>query len=279
MPKVPEIDLKKITKLGVIAGAGFLPKHVVDACKKKKIPFTVVCLEGETDMEQFKSVEHEVFQVHKVSKLFAYLKNSGVTHVTLAGKVKRADISRLLLDLKGAKLFAMIVKNGLADNSILMTIMKFIESQGFEIIAPEKIADELILPKGDLAKTKPSKQALSDIKNGVKTLKGVAGFDVGQALVIQNGLVLGVEAAEGTDELIKRCGEIKQEGEGPVLIKIIKPHQDKRVDMPCIGGKTIENAAKYGVAGIAAEAGSTLVLNSKEAIELANKHKIFIHGF
>ena len=279
MTKDLDKDLAKIEKLGIIAGDGFLPKHVADAAKKKKVPFTVICLEDETDMSNFKGIDHKVFQIHRVSKIISHLKDQGVTHVTLAGKVKRADISRLLLDLKGAKLFTMIVKNGLADNSILQTILDFVESQGFEIIAPEKIADEIILPKGNLAKAKPSKQALDDIKTGIKTIKGVASFDVGQALIIQNGLVLGVEAAEGTDELLRRCGEIKQEGEGPVLIKIVKPNQDKRVDMPCIGSKTIENAAKYGITGIAAEAGSTLILDLKSTIALANKNNIFIHGF
>ena len=92
-------------------------------------------------------------------------------------------------------------------------------------------------------------------------------------------MVLGVEAAEGTDELIKRCGEIKQEGEGPVLIKVIKPSQDKRVDLPCLGPDTIINADKYGIRGIASEAGATLILDQANTLKLAEKLGVFIYGF
>lgn len=279
MPDKKQANVKDIKKLGIIAGAGQLPIHVAEACKKKKLPFTIVLIDGSADIDEYKGLKNDLFQTHKVSKVLSHLKKEGVTHVTMAGKVQRGEISKLLTDLKGAALFAMIVKNGMADNAILKTVIEFMEKNGFGVIAPEKIANELVLPKGKLGKVKPNKHALADIKTGLKTLEGVAGLDVGQALVIQNGLVLGVEAAEGTDELIKRCGEIKQEGEPPILIKMIKPHQDQRIDMPCIGAQTIENAAKFGIAGIAAEAGSTLVLDVNKAISLADKNNIFIYGF
>jgi DUF1009 family protein len=270
--------LKGIKKLGIIAGDGHLPRHVYDACIESGTEVVVIGLINETDFEIFKNVELEKFPVFKISKIIKKLKEAEVTHITLAGKVKRADISRLLLDLKGAKLFAQIVKHGLADNSILQTIIRFLEKEGFQIIAPEKIAERIVLSKGNLTKCKPSKAALADVKKGLKVLKGIADFDVGQSLVIQNGLVLGVEAAEGTDELLKRCGEIKQSGDKPVLIKISKPKQDRRVDLPCIGPETVENAHKYGFQGIAAEAGSALVLDQAKTVKLANQHKIFIVG-
>lgn len=272
-------SLNNVTRLGIIAGDGHLPRHVYDAAKKMKIPVSVIGLEKETDFSLFDGIEIEKFPAFKVSKVIKKMKELGVTHVSLAGKVKRADLRRLLLDLKGAKLFAQIMKAGLADNSMLETIIKFLEKEGFEIIAPEKIAQNIILQKGIITKTKPSKEMQSNINKGLKVLKGIADYDVGQALVIQNGLVLGVEAAEGTDDLLRRCGEIKQSGEdGPILIKVSKPQQDRRVDLPCIGRETIENALLYGYQGIAAEAGSALILEQKAALELANKHKFFIVG-
>ncbi len=270
--------LKGIKKLGIIAGDGYLPRHVYDACIESETEVVVIGLDNETDYEIFADVEISKFPVFKVSKIIKKLKDEKVSHITLAGKVKRADISRLLLDLKGAKLFAQIIKHGLADNSILQTIIRFLEKEGFEIIAPEKIASQIVIGKGCLTKTKPNKNALGDIKKGMKVLKGIADFDVGQALVIQHGLVLGVEAAEGTDELLKRCGEIKQSGDGPILIKISKPKQDRRVDLPCIGSETIKNAIEFGFRGIAAEAGSALILDQDSTIKLANQNKIFIVG-
>jgi hypothetical protein len=267
-----------ITKLGIIAGAGYLPRHVYDNCLKKKIDCLVIGLNKETDFDLFGNIPVEKFDIHRISKIVKFMRLHGVTHVTLAGKVRRADISRLLLDIKGAKLFAMIVANGLGDNAILKTIINFIESEGFKLIAPEKIALDIVVQKGAMTKTKPSSTAEEDIKQGIKILKGISTFDIGQSLVIQNGLVLGIEAAEGTDELIKRCGEIRQEGEPPILVKVCKTHQDKRVDLPCIGPDTIVNAHNFGIRGIAAEAGSSLILEQEKTLKLANEYKIFIVG-
>lgn len=271
--------ITKIKKIGIVAGAGYLPKHVLEACKEQNIPYVVIGLEKETSFDLFKDEKIHTFKIYNISKIFDFLKSEGVNYLTLAGKVKRANISRLLLDFKGAILFAKVIRKGLSDGAILKTILDFIEQEGFKIIAPEKVANNIILNKGYITKSKPDLVAEKDIKQGIKILRGIASFDVGQALIIQNGLVLGVEAAEGTDDLIKRCGEIRQEGEGPILIKIIKPEQDKRVDLPCIGPDTILNAQKYGIRGIAAEAGSTLVLDQVNTVKLANRLGIFIHGF
>lgn len=273
------IKASSITKVGIIAGDGYLPLQVYEACIKNDIPNEVISLENETNLELFKKVSHHIFPVYKISKILKFMKNAGITHVTFAGKVRRTEISRLLLDIKGAKLFASILKNGLADNSILTTILNFIEREGFQVVAPEQIAKDIVLCKGAITKIKPNKSAIEDIKQGQRILRSVASLDVGQSLVIQNGLILGVEAAEGTDELIKRCGEIQQkDGDKPILIKICKPTQDTRVDLPCIGPNTIECANKYGIRGIVAEAGKTLVLDLKQTKDLANKFKIFIYG-
>jgi DUF1009 family protein len=273
------ISLTKIKKLAIIAGAGYLPKHVCEACKEQRIPYVVIGLENETTFELFKDEKIHSFKIYNISKIIEFMKSEEVNYITFAGKVRRAHISRLLLDFKGAILFAKVIRNGLNDSAILKTVLDFIEKEGFKIIAPEKVAHNIILTKGLITKSKPDQIAEKDIKQGIKILRGIASFDVGQALVIQNGLVLGVEAAEGTDDLIKRCGEIRQEGEGPILIKIIKPEQDKRVDMPCIGPETIMNAQKFGIRGIAAESGSTLVLDQVSTVKLANRFGIFIYGF
>ena len=267
-----------IENLAIIAGSGHLPRHVYDACIKKKIKPLVIGVEGEVEKKIFSGIKFENFCIHSVSKIVKKLKEEGINNVVLAGKVRRADISKLLLDLKGAKLFTMILKSGINDNAILSTIIKFLEGEGFNVLPPELIAETIVMEKGTITKKKPDTAALDDIKVGLKTLKEVTKCDIGQALVIQGGLVLGIEAAEGTDELIKRCGQIKQDGEGPILIKISKQNQDQRVDLPCIGATSVRNAHKYGIRGIAVEASHTLVLERKEMIDAANELGIFIHG-
>lgn len=271
---------KHITKLAVLAGDGTLPFHVVSACKSKQIDYCIIGLDDETDSTIFKNEpNYYSFKIYAISKILRKLKELGVSHISLAGKVKRHDLARLLLDIKGAKLLALMVKGGLSDNSILMTVINFIEREGFSIISPESIATEVKLDKGCITKTKPDKSANIDIKQGLKILKGIANFDVGQSLIIQDGLTLGVEAAEGTDELIKRCGTIRQIGDvAPILIKVSKPNQDMRVDLPCLGPRTIKAAHEFGIRGIAAEAGTTLLLEQNETVRLANLHKIFIIG-
>ena len=276
---IRDIDDNPIEKVAIIAGSGWLPRHVYDDCIKKGIEALVIKINDTQSDDPFTGVDYESISIYAVNKLISKLKADNIKHVVLAGAVKRANISRLLLDLKGAKLFAMIMKGGLADNSLLKTIISFFEMEGFIIVPPEQIATSILADSGNINSVKPSKSALSDIKKGIEILRAIANFDVGQSLVIQNGLVLGVEAAEGTDELIKRCGLIQQrDEESCILIKVVKPNQDLRVDLPCIGVETIKNLHRYNFKGVSVEAGSALILNKEQTIEEANKLDIFIYG-
>ncbi len=275
-----ELNQSKIQKVGIIAGAGTLPRHVYDACIKKGIECVVVGLEGQTSSTLFKGISYETIPVYNISKILRLLQMEGATHIVLAGRVERAHLSRLLLDLKGAVLLAKIMKNGLNDNAVLSTVIKFLEKEGFTIIPPEMIARDIVIRKGVLTRTEPDKSAVEDIKKGTKILRNIAALDVGQALVIQSGLVLGVEAAEGTDELIKRCGRIQQKDEpGAILVKISKPNQDRRVDLPCVGNITINQLKEYGMRGAAVEADSTLLLDGADTIKTADENNIFLIGF
>lgn len=268
-----------IDKIALVAGSGYLPRQVYDACAVHGIGCEIIGLEDNISHELFHSIKYSVYQPHAVSKIIQKIRSWDIKHVVFAGKVNRQNISKLLLDSKGAKLFAMILRRGLNDNSVLHTIIKFFEQEDFIIIAPEQIATEIIVSRGPLTKIEIDKQAKDDIYKGFNILKGIAHFDVGQAIVIQNGLVLGVEAAEGTDDLIRRSGEIQQKNEkGAILIKACKPDQDKRVDLPCIGKHTIQYLADSGLRGVALESGTSLILDPKETTEFANEKGIFIYG-
>lgn len=272
-------DLKKIDSVAILAGKGWLPRHVYTSCLEKDIKCEVIGLEGQISEELFEDVKYDVFPLHAVSKILKKIRSLDIKHIVLAGAVKRTIVTKLLLDTKGPKLLAMIMKAGISDNTILSTVLEFLEKEGFIIVSPEQIADSLIVKKGHLTDMKPDKGAVADIKKGISILKAIANFDVGQALVIQNGLVLGVEAAEGTDELIKRCGKIQQkDDERCVLVKACKPMQDRRVDLPCIGAHTIIHLKENNFKGIAIEAGSALILDKETTMNEANKLGIFIYG-
>jgi DUF1009 family protein len=266
-------------KIGIIAGQGLLPKELYEAALKKGLEVFVIGLTDQVDLELFQAVPIELLPLSAVSQIIKKLKSHGIKDLVLAGRVKRASIPKFMLDLKGAKLLARIIKNGLSDKSLSKTVIKFFETEGFNIISAEAFADELAVKQGFITESHPNKIHIQDIEKGLKMLREVSKLDIGQALIIQNGLILGVEAAEGTNELIKRCGIIRQKNDSePVLVKICKPNQDKRIDLPCVGDITIEYMHDYGIKGMALESGLCLMLNKDKTLELANKYGIFIYG-
>lgn len=279
--KSNDVKNKIPQKIGIIAGSGILPKHIYNSCVEKSINCHILGIEKQITTSFFDDIEYKTFSLHAVSKILNYLKEHNIQHIIFAGRVKRTNISKLLFDSKGAKLFTMIMKNGIADNSILTTIIKFFEKEGLIVISPEEIISDMFAIKGNMTEEIDiSKESYTDIWDGFKILKGISQFDVGQALIIQNGLVLGIEAAEGTNELIKRCKQIKQKNikHKPILIKICKSNQDKRIDLPCIGSKTIELLYKYKFGGVALESSLSLILDKPKTIKKAKEHKIFIYG-
>lgn len=141
-----------------------------------------------------------------------------------------------------------------------------------------EVMTDLLVRPGVLGRCKPDKQALADIRRGIEVASELGRLDVGQAVVVQQGLVLGVEGIEGTDELIRRCGDYRRKGVGGVLIKLRKPQQDMRIDLPTIGTRTVERAHETGLRGIAVHTGNGLIVDEPEVIRLADKYGLFIMG-
>lgn len=265
-------------KIAIIAGQGRMPREIYDLCIQHGVEGHVIGLDGQIDMSLFDGIHVHLFPIHAISQIIKNIKSHGIKDIILAGRVKRIVIPKLMLDLKGAKLFTKIIASGLSDKSLTKTIINFLEKEGFNVLSPEVLSPNESLKPGNLTNITIRKNHMRDIERGVKMLTEISRLDVGQALVIQNGLILGVEAVEGTDELIKRCGAIRQKFDTePVLVKICKPGQDKRMDMPCIGDQTIRIMHEFGVRGIALQVHSCLILNRNETIALANKLGVFIY--
>ena len=146
------------------------------------------------------------------------------------------------------------------------------------VIGPDQLLDTAALPPGPLGQLGPDADAGADITRGIEVARALGGLDIGQAVVIQQGLVLGVEAIEGTDRLLRRCAELRREGPGGVLVKMEKPGQERRVDRPTIGPHTVALSAEAGLQGIAAEAGATLVLDRDEVARAADQAGLFVVG-
>ena len=270
------------SRLGIIAGAGALPRMMIRACQQSERPFFVVALEGTADEETLAMAgeQHRVVRLGAIGKILETMHQQQVDEVVLAGNVPRPRIASLRPDLKGTKLLARVSTQLIAgDNDIVNSIISFIEEEGFRVIGADSVMKELLAPEGLIGSIYPDKRAQADIEFGARIAREIGALDIGQAVIVQNNMVLGVEAVEGTDRLIERCADLKLEERGGVLVKVKKPQQDARVDMPTIGIPTIERIAAAGLAGLAVEAGATLILDRRELARRADQLGVFVIGF
>ena len=265
--------------LGIIAGSGTLPRRLVETCRAAGRSVFVLALEGDADQATVADVPHGWCRLGAAATGLDLLRANAVTDLVLAGGVHRPSLSSLLPDWRAAKFFARVGYRALGDDGLLSAIVKELEREGFRVIGADDILTaENLMPAGPLGLHKPDDEAMADIDHGLRVARALGALDIGQAVIIQQGLVLGVEAAEGTDELIRRCGALRRAGAGGVLIKIAKPGQERRADRPTIGPQTVALAAAAGLQGIAAEAGMTLILDRSEMVRAADEAGLFVVG-
>ena len=270
---------KSQNKLGIIAGGGILPRVLINHCIKTKRDYFVLAIENNADEELFSAdIPHKWIRIGQAGTGFKTLTDESVSEVIMIGTIHRPTLSELVPDLRTAAFFARIGLKSIGDDGILRALIKEIESDGMRVVGIHEVLPDLLVKEGKLTKTKPDKQALADIERGIDVALTLGRLDVGQSVIVQQGLVLGVEGIEGTDKLIERCGAYQRKGDGAVLVKLRKPQQDMRIDLPTIGQRTIENLHKAGMRGIAVHAGNALIVNEAETIALADKYGIFIMG-
>ncbi len=266
-------------KLGIIAGSGDLPERIIATTANAGREMFVVAFEGETNAPSIAHVPHVRLHLGNIGKVVAKLRSEKVQEVVLAGRVGRPNLSELKLDFGGIRLLARIRKAKVyGDNAIFSTIVSYLEELGFTVIGAEQILEGLLATAGPMGELTPDAVAKGDIDIGARVATIIGNLDIGQAVIVQQGVVLGVEAIEGTDALMKRCAFLQREGKGGVLVKMKKPTQDARIDLPAIGVTTIENAYAAGLRGIAVQAGGALVIDREKVVEKANSLGLFLVG-
>lgn len=269
----------KQKKLGVVAGGGELVKELIDYCIAQNRNFVVVAIEGNADKSMITSdIPHKWIRIGQAGSGFKYMADEEVKEVVMIGTIHRPSLADLMPDLRTASFFAKIGFKSLGDDGILRAVISEIEKENMRVVGIHEVMPDLLVKEGLLTKQKPDKQAEADILRGTQVALCLGKLDVGQSVIVQQGLVLGVEGIEGTDKLIERCGTYQRKGCGGVLIKLRKPQQDMRIDLPTIGVNTIENLHRQGMRGLAIHAGNALIVNEKEVIALADKYKMFIKG-
>lgn len=265
--------------LGLLAGNGRFPFLVAQEARRNGRRVVAVAFNEEADpaLEQSVDVMHWAY-VGQLSRWISIFKKEGVEEVVMAGLVRHsnmyADFKKFHPDMRALKLFWRL-KDRKAD-TILGSVGDELAKDGLKLIPSIVHLTQCLAPKGPITKRKPTNDELADIKFGFQLAKSMAGIDVGQTVCVKNKAVIAVEAMEGTDRCIKRAGEMARGNF--VVVKVSKPKQDLRFDVPVIGLNTIETFAESGGGILAIEAGKTLVLDQNKMVEWANGEKIGIVG-
>ncbi|WP_085908206.1 LpxI family protein [Kiloniella majae] len=265
-------------KLGILAGGGELPRRLIKLCQDTGRDFYVIAFKGQTDSKTVADVDHLWSRLGAAGEIISRLKEEQVTDLVMIGPVKRPSMAELRPDWRALQFFAKIGAKSLGDDSLLTSVVSALETEGFNLLGVDDILHDLLATKETYGKFSPDDQAQADIMRGVEVGRMMGLADVGQSVVVQQGLVLGVEAIEGTDALINRCADLKRDAAGGVLVKLKKPQQERRADLPTIGVETVKRAIKAGLRGIAIEAGGALVVDRDAVVELADESGLFLIG-
>ncbi len=274
-------EIPNITRLAIIAGSGDLPFLLRDAAIAREIPVFILGFEQTTAPELMDGVDHAWVSLGDIAHTLQLMKENQVSHIVLGGRIPRPSLRSIRPSVAATRILARLGSAFFSgDNSLLTTVIHVLEEEGLRVIGIDDLLQNLLAPAGPLGRFLPNKQSQTDIAVGVRVAHQLGAMDIGQSVVIKQGIVLGVEAAEGTDELILRCANYSDNAErGGVLVKAKKPNQERRADLPAIGPQTIQNIAAAGFDGVAIEAGGTLVIDRAQVLKLADELGVFIIGF
>ncbi|MDD9912179.1 MAG: UDP-2,3-diacylglucosamine diphosphatase LpxI [Alphaproteobacteria bacterium] len=266
-----------MTRLAILAGGGNLPTLVANAAVAQEHQVLMITFTGQQQPQIPEGIQHIQQALGAVGQTLKLLKQNDIEQVVLAGNIEKPKIFNLRPDAKGLALLARVMRHH--DDELLQTVCEMLEEEGFQVVSAQEICPDLLVSTGILGRHKPTPSVWKDITQGQETLKATGSLDIGQAVVVKDKVLLGIEAIEGTEALLQRCASLRGEGEqGGVLVKLPKPEQTLQADVPTIGPNTIKTLAELGYAGVAIGAEKTLVLDKEETIKQANEAGIFIVG-
>ena len=262
--------------IGLIAGNGSFPIEFARNARERGIDVVAVAHQGETDSALSEIVKHcEWIKVGELGKLIKTFKTAGVTQAAFAGGIKRINLfGGVKLDLKGMGLLAKV--RSVKDDSILRGIANEIESSGINVFSATELLSDSVVEEGYLTKRELSKDEMENARIGWEAAKTLGKLDIGQTAIVNQGMVVALEAVEGTDKAILRAGELS--GKGAVVVKVCKPGQDLRIDLPTIGKKTVQTMQQIGATALIIEAKKTIILEKEELISTAESSGISILG-
>ena len=275
---------RALPPVAIICGEGAFPLQAARSARAAGRSVLLVGIRGVAGVE-IEAVPHVWLGFGELGKLLDTLRQRGIRHLAIAGGMKRPAFSELRVDFGGVRKLPEIARlfTG-GDNHLLSGILKILEGEGLIITGIQDIAPDLLAPPGAVTKTKPSPTALGDIALGARFIAAASPFDVGQAVIVNAGRVLAVEAAEGTDAMIARVaqlradGRLRLKGRAGVLVKAPKSGQDLRIDLPAAGPRTVELAAAAQLEGISLAAGKVLIAERALLAAQAEAAGLFLYG-
>ena len=268
-------------EIGIVAGGGALPELIAASCRAAGRSVFLLSLRDHADPNLAARIgpdDQAEIRLGEAGKGVKLMKRAGVTQVVFVGHVRRPSLSALRPDFATIGMLARIGRRAMGDDSLLRAVADVIGAEGFRIVGPLDLAPGLAAPDGVLTRQRPDEAARGDIARGLDVAMQLGLCDVGQSVVVQQGIVLAVEAVEGTDAMLARAGELKRKGTAGLMVKISKPNQDLRLDLPTIGPETIANAEAAGLRGIAIEAGRVMMLGREAVVAEAERRGLFLVG-
>ncbi len=265
------------TPIAIIAGAGSFPLYAAQEAKRQGCRVIIIGLKGWADAPLAQHADaYEEVAVGQVGKLIQRLKSHGITQAILAGKVtKRVLLDQAAaFDLEAVKILAQAKDRSVP--SLLQAIGTRLGQEGITLLDSSTFLKAHLCPSGTLTKRQPNREEQQDIEVGSSAARAVAAFDIGQTVIVKSGVVVAVEALEGTDAAIRRAHELA--GKGLVVVKAGSPNQDRRLDLPIVGADTIKTLIACGVSCLAMEAGMTLLLEREAVVSAANNASICLVG-
>jgi DUF1009 family protein len=269
--------------VGIVSGGGSLPFAVADAAARDDRRAVLFALRGCADAERVAPYPHHWIGLGQINRLCRLAKQEGCGDLVFIGAVVRPAVWQLQLDFGALALMPRLVRmfRG-GDGHLLGGVASFFEKRGFRVVGAHEVAPQILMPQGSIGRFQPGARDYGDIALGLALLRAIGQFDVGQATIVAGAHVLAVEAAEGTDEMLAQVAELRRKGRirasGGVLVKAPKPSQDRRLDLPTIGPRTIEGAVRAGLVGIAAVAGDAIMSEAETVRQAADRERLFVVG-
>lgn len=261
-------------KQGLIAGDGLLPVKMAQHARENGFDVIAISLSG----DNYKELKKYCSKVYSCApgeplRIESILKSEDIKQLTFLGKVnKNILLKRPKFDSKAIEFFKKAIR--LNDDKVMLMIIEELENIGVKVLDQTIFIKNLMIPSGILGKVQPTNEQKSDVKYGYEIAKEIGKLDVGQSVVIKDKMIMAVEAIEGTDKCIRRGCKLAKKG--ACIVKVAKPNQDKRFDIPAIGLKTLKTMKRYKAQLIAVEAGETIIVDQEKTIQYADKHGIVI---